>query len=236
PGRTGRTRAPTASARRAPSAPTRWGKRYSGGSPRTTKRSRWFSAAARSAIRTCRASRGPAGSGTSAISSWSRPPVPRITQARMAGALLLRHERGGHHLLGAGGRDGHGGPAPGRPDRLHIDPEHVLLHRDDEPQEITGRRHREVRDHEVRPRERGHLPAGEVGLHDLRDRTAAFLLVHQIGERPVTQEAGRGLLALRAPREGTLARAVFRHQPDMVGAVAVRHEGDRLPVRRYGRL
>src|SRR5438552_9618292 len=115
-----------------------------------TKRSRRLRAAARNAIRTCRASRGPARSGTSAIWSWSRPPIPRITQARMAWApTSLRHESGRHHLLGAGGRDRHGRAAPGRTDRLDVHPEYVLLHRDDEPQKIAGGRDRKVRDHEV---------------------------------------------------------------------------------------
>src|SRR5437016_9627617 len=94
----------------------------------------------------------------------------------------------------------------------------------------------EVRDHEVHARERGRLSAGEVDLHDLRDGAAALLLLQQIDERAVTQEVGRGLLALLTPGEGTLVRTVFRHQPDMVVAFAVRHERDGLPVRRNGRL
>src|SRR3989440_119450 len=148
----------------------------------------------------------------------------------------LRHEGGGHHLLGAGRRDRHGRAAPGRTDRLDVDPEYVLLDPDDEPQEVARGRDREVRDHEVHARERGRLSGGEVDLHDLRDGAAALLLLHQIGERAVTQEVGRGLLALLTPGEGTLVRAVFRHQPDMVVAFAVRHESDGLPVRRNGRL
>src|SRR5256885_5205092 len=187
-------------------------------------------------MRTCRASRGPARSGTSAGWSWSRPPVPRITKARMAWGGPLRHEGGGHHLLGAGRRDRHGRAAPGRTDRLDVDSEYVLLDPDDEPQEVACGRDREVRDYEVHARERGRLSAGEVDLHDLRDGAAALLLLQQIGEQAVTQEVGRGLLALLTPGEGTLVRAVFRHQPDMVVAFAVRHESDGLPVRRNGRL
>src|SRR5438132_1458173 len=103
-------------------------------------------------------------------------------------------------------------------------------------EEVARGRDREVRDHEVHARERGRLSGGEVDLHDLRDGAAALLLLHQIGERAVTQEVGRGLLALLTPGEGTLVRAVFRHQPDMVVAFAVRHERDGLPVRRNGRL
>src|SRR5256886_11372788 len=49
-----------------------------------------LSAAARGATRTCRRPNAPApgGSGTSLCCSWSRPPVARITQARMAWAPL----------------------------------------------------------------------------------------------------------------------------------------------------
>src|SRR2546430_3814758 len=133
PGRTNRTSDPTASTTPAPSAPTTWGKRYSWGSPRTTNRSRWLSAAARGATRTCRGPKGgepgPGGAGTAPCCSWSRPPVARITQARIAwGAPRLRHERGKHHLLGAAGRNRHG-RAGARADRLDVHPEHVLLHR-----------------------------------------------------------------------------------------------------------
>src|SRR5947207_2275280 len=165
PGRTDRTSDPTASTTPAPSAPTMWGKRYSCGSPRTTNRSRWLSAAARGATRTWCGPRepGPGGSGTSLCCSWSRPPVARITQARMAwGAPRLRHERGRHHLLGAAGRDRYG--------------------------------------------------------------------------RAAAQEVRRALLGLRAPGEGTLIGAVFRHQPDVVVAVAVRHEGDHVAVGRHAWL
>src|SRR2546430_5158734 len=131
PGRTDRTSDPTASTTPAPSAPTTWGKRYSCGSPCTTNRSRWLSAAARGATRTWCGPRepGPGGPGTSLCCSWSRPPVARITQARIAwGAPRLRHERGKHHLLGAAGRNRHG--RAGAPaDRLDVQPEDVLLHR-----------------------------------------------------------------------------------------------------------
>src|SRR5438093_13442040 len=78
------------------------GKRYSSGKPCTTKRSRWLSAAARMPTRTSRGpgvAAGGAGGGTSVSSSRSRPPVARITQARIGG---LGQERRSHHQLEIG--------------------------------------------------------------------------------------------------------------------------------------
>src|SRR5256714_6659082 len=85
PGLTVVTSVPAVSTRPAPSDPRMWGNRYSPGRPRTTNRSRWLSAAARMATRTSRApSRaGEPGAATSATSIRSRPPVARMTHARI---------------------------------------------------------------------------------------------------------------------------------------------------------
>src|SRR5438477_113709 len=85
PGLTVVTSVPAVYTTTAPSDPRMWGNRYSPGRPRTTNRSRWLSAAARMATRTSRApSRaGEPGAATSAISMRSRPPVERMTQARI---------------------------------------------------------------------------------------------------------------------------------------------------------
>src|ERR1051325_8765894 len=96
PGRTVRTSDPTASTTPAPSAPTMWGKWYSCGSPRTTNKSRWLSAAARTATRTWPGS-GFGSSGTSL--RWS-PPVALIPQARMS-----RPPSGTHDSCSIGAHD-----------------------------------------------------------------------------------------------------------------------------------
>src|SRR2546430_17149700 len=69
-----------------------------------------------------------AGGGTSVTSSRSRPPVARITQARIGG---LGQERRGHHQLGAGRRERHG---RARADRHHVDAVEALPHGHDQSQ------------------------------------------------------------------------------------------------------
>src|SRR5713226_1131009 len=206
PGRTARTSAPIACTTPAPSAPRMWGKAYWCGSPRTTNKSRRLSAAARSATRTSRGPKELGGSGTSASCSWSRPPVARITQARMRGRRL-RHEGRGHHLLGAGRRHRHGRAA--RPDRLDVHFEHVLLHRDDEAQEVARERDAEIRGDEVGPAQGRDPAAGELRLHHLRGGAAPLLLLEQVDKRAVPQEVGRALLGLRPPREDPLVVPSF---------------------------
>jgi len=82
----------------------------------------------------------PAGSGTSAISSWSSPPVARITQAAHGvGARRLRMKAGEHHLLGAVVGSARRA-APGRTDRLDVHPEYVLSAPRRRAEEIAGGR------------------------------------------------------------------------------------------------
>src|SRR5438132_5009710 len=85
--------------------------------------------------------------------------------------------------------------------------------------EIATGRDGEVVDHVVAAAQRRDLARGEVGLHDLRGRAAALLLFHQVRERAVTQEMRRALLDLRRLSKGALARAVLRHEPDVVVAL-----------------
>src|SRR2546425_7299213 len=73
-----------------------------------------------------------------------------MTKARSAG---LGHERRGHHLRGAGGGDRAGSTpppppraCPANPDGLDEDLLQVLLHVDNESEQIAPGRHREVGD------------------------------------------------------------------------------------------
>src|SRR2546425_1666745 len=128
----------------------------------TLFRSRWFSAAARIATRTSRGRNGPTGSGTSASWICSRPPVARMTQARIGDS---RHERRGHHLLGAGrgdrdGRAARRSPPPPPPPAPPPPPpgEHPwprFLPRYHEAPPKTPRRARGNRGHRGRGAQRG---------------------------------------------------------------------------------
>src|SRR5213594_1946936 len=138
-------------------------------------------------------------------------------------------------LFGTGRRHWHRSAAA-RADRLDVHPVDVLLHHHHQAQEITARRRGEVVDHEVAAGDGRDLARRQVRLHDLRRRAAAFLLFHEVRERAVAQEVGRAFLDLWGLGEGALVRAVLRHEPDVVVALAVRNERYRLAVGRHRRL
>src|SRR6266496_5180702 len=235
PGRARVTPAPTASTNPAPSAPMMCGNRESApGSPCATNRSRWFSAAAWTAIRTCPGPGGP-GSGTCVTVTWARPPVAVRTQARIAPGLRQRQERRGDHLLGAEGGDRYRGA---RADGLHV---HAIrgvaavlrLGVDHQGEQVAGRRDGERNQRQVRAREGGDLARRQIRFHYLLDGAAALLPLDEIRQGAVLQEPRLALPPLRAPRELPLVGPVAVHQPDVVILVAQRDVGDGAPVGRH---